>query len=108
VCLNILEERLGLSEVSSSADDLRLLRILTFKHTENLAAGTGQYTVTDGINAWTEEAKDYNPKNPTYSHVTQVVWKNTKELGCAIVTCPTGSIFPAAYGVRTPSPAPIR
>lgn len=72
-----------------------------FDITENLAAGTGDYTVTDGINAWTDEAKDYDPKNPTYSHFTQVVWKGTTDLGCALVTCPAGSIFPAMWGVRT-------
>jgi len=76
--------------------------------TENLAAGTGGYTVTEGINAWTDEASDYDPNNPTYSHFTQVVWKSTTELGCAMVDCPAGSIFPAEYGVRTLSPTLIR
>jgi len=71
---------------------------------ENLAVGTGGYTVTEGINGWTDEAKDYDPKNPTYSHFTQVVWKSTKQLGCAMVDCPAGSIFPAEYGVRNLSP----
>jgi uncharacterized protein YkwD len=66
---------------------------------ENLAAGTGSYTVTDGITAWTDEAKDYDPSNPTYSHFTQVVWKSTTDLGCAMVECPAGSIFSADYGV---------
>jgi len=70
-----------------------------------LAAGTGDYTATDGINAWNDEAKDYDPNNPTYSHFTQVVWKATKEVGCAIVTCPGGSIFAASFGVRAISPA---
>ena len=75
-----------------------------FELAENLAAGSGDYTVTDGINGWTAEDKDYDPKNPTYSHFTQVVWKGTKELGCAIVTCPAGSIFDAKFGVRVLSP----
>ena len=72
-----------------------------FQFTENLAVGTDPFTVTDGINMWTGEAGDYDPKNPTYSHFTQVVWKATKELGCAFVTCPPGSIYPVEYGVRT-------
>jgi len=71
---------------------------------ENLAAGSGSYTVSDGINAWNAEAKDYDPKNPTFSHFTQVVWKGTKEVGCAFVTCPPGSIFAASFGVRPLSP----
>ena len=108
VCLSTQEERLEHSAVRRSMDLPRLLRILTLELAENLAAGTGQYTVTDGINAWTDEAKDYNPQNPAYSHFTQVVWKGTRELGCAIVTCPAGSIFPTTYGVRTPPYSFIR
>ena len=42
----------------------------------------------------------YNPNNPTYSHFTQVVWKSTTQLGCAVATCPDGSIFAAGDGVR--------
>ena len=68
---------------------------------ENLAAGSGSYTVSDGIDGWNAEAKDYNPQNPTFSHFTQVVWKGTKEVGCAFVTCPPGSIFAASFGVCT-------
>ncbi|KAG7090345.1 hypothetical protein E1B28_009465 [Marasmius oreades] len=55
---------------------------------ENLAAGTGAFNGVAGVKLWTNEAKDYNPKNPQTSHFTQVVWKNTKEVGCAIKTCP--------------------
>jgi pathogenesis-related protein 1 len=74
-----------------------------FKHSggiygENLAAGTGDYTITDGINGWTSESSQYDPNNPTYSHFTQVVWKSTTQLGCAVVTCPAGSIFDASFG----------
>jgi len=76
--------------------------------TENLAAGTGNYTVTSGVKAWTDESKDYNPKNPKPSHFTQVVWKSSKKLGCAMVDCAPGSIFPPKFGVRTPSPTSIR
>jgi len=47
---------------------------------------------------WTAEEKDYDPNNPVPSHFTQVVWKSSKELGCATVTCAAGTIFPASYG----------
>jgi len=40
---------------------------------------------------------DYDPKNPTYSHFTQVVWKGTTQVGCAVATC--SGIFDASYGV---------
>ncbi|WWD04273.1 hypothetical protein V865_002341 [Kwoniella europaea PYCC6329] len=61
---------------------------------ENLAAGAGGgYTITDGFNAWADEASEYDPSNPQYSHFTQVVWKATTEIGCAAVTCLDGTIF---------------
>lgn len=66
---------------------------------ENLFAGSGDgYTITDAINDWMSEAKDYDPNNPTYSHFTQVVWKGTTQVGCAVHTCPAGTIFDASYG----------
>lgn len=75
--------------------------IFILKLTENLAAGTGDYTVTNAINDWMSEASNYDPNNPVYSHFTQVVWKSTTQVGCAIFTCPAGSIFDAQYGVGT-------
>ena len=72
-----------------------------FELVENLATGTGAYTVTNAIDDWMSESKDYDPNNPTYSHFTQVVWKSTTELGCAVITCPPGSTFPASWGVST-------
>lgn len=41
---------------------------------------------------------DYDPINPVPSHFTQVVWKETTEVGCAVQRC--NGIFPASYGVR--------
>lgn len=44
---------------------------------ENLAANAGEGTGTTaalaGIQLWEDEAPDYNPANPTYSHFTQMV-----------------------------------
>jgi len=71
-----------------------------FELTENLAAGTGGYSVADGIKGWTDELSSYNPQSPTYSHFTQVVWKGTEQLGCASFTCAPGKIFDIQYKVR--------
>lgn len=39
----------------------------------------------------------YNPNNPVPSHFTQVVWKATTEVGCAVQSC--SGIFAASFGV---------
>ena len=82
-----LKERLGLTEVRRPTESSYLLKMLMFGLAENLAAGGGDFTVTDAINLWTAEVKDYDPQHPTYSHFTQVVWKATTEVGCAVATC---------------------
>ena len=56
---------------------------------ENLAAGyVGGIEPTD---AWYDEIKDYDYNNPGFSeatgHFTQLVWKTTAQLGCAMVKC---------------------
>ncbi|KAJ7669300.1 CAP domain-containing protein [Mycena polygramma] len=54
---------------------------------ENLAAGTGNFTIQAAVKAWTDEVSEYNPNNPQPSHFTQVVWKDTTAIGCAVQTC---------------------
>lgn len=56
---------------------------------ENLAAGyVGGKSPVD---AWYNEISLYDYSNPGFSeaagHFTQVVWKSTSQLGCAMVTC---------------------
>lgn len=54
---------------------------------ENLSAGTGSFNATDAVTLWTDEESTYNPSSPTASHYTQVVWKGSTQLGCAVATC---------------------
>ncbi|QRV77683.1 cysteine-rich Secretory family protein [Ceratobasidium sp. AG-Ba] len=56
------------------------------KFGENLAAGTGLGAAA-AVKMWTDEASEYDPANPQYSHFTQVVWKATTEVGCAVTSC---------------------
>jgi len=63
---------------------------------ENLSAGTGDYTIVDGILGWTNEVTEYSPTDPSNAlHFTQVVWKATTQIGCAVASCP--DMFPG-YG----------
>lgn len=39
----------------------------------------------------------YNAGNPVPSHFTQMVWKGTTQVGCAVQKC--SGIFPSSYGV---------
>lgn len=73
-----------------------------FKHTngvlsdepygENIVAATGHFPIKDAVATFVQDAGQYNPAKPVYNHFTQVVWKSTTELGCAVSTC--NGIFP--------------
>ena len=79
---------------------------------QNLAAGASSAATASQsgqaiVDMWMAEEKDYNPKSPTYSHFTQVVWKGTTQLGCFQAQCAsskfkTGSgalVFPSMKSV---------
>ncbi|KAG8735633.1 hypothetical protein FRC10_010338 [Ceratobasidium sp. 414] len=66
---------------------------------QNLAAGTGNPSAATAVGWWNAERSDYNPSNPQASHWTQVVWKSSTRLGCAMASCAPGTIFDASYGV---------
>jgi len=64
---------------------------------ENLAAGTGSsYGIDAAIKSWTDEVSQYDPSNPQPSHFTQVVWKATTQVGCAVQQC--NGIFDPSFG----------
>lgn len=76
-----------------------------FKHQqagrgENLAMNTApneESNVEQAINDWYNEIKDYNYASNsckgTCGHYTQVIWHNTREVGCAMKRCPTMNMF---------------
>ncbi|TFK45006.1 CAP domain-containing protein, partial [Crucibulum laeve] len=60
---------------------------------ENLAAGTGSFGISNAMTLWMNEA-DNNPGfSSATGHFTQVVWKTTTQVACAIADCPAGTIF---------------
>jgi len=71
---------------------------------ENLFMGTtGYYGVADAVKSWESEKIYYhgqtlNPSNWHNSgHYTQLVWKDTKEIGCAMSACNGDSIVVCNY-----------
>ena len=67
---------------------------------ENIYASSGTATGPDAVAAWVGEASDYDYASNTCAagkvcgHYTQVVWKATTKLGCAIHDC-TGLAYPS-------------
>ena len=71
---------------------------------ENLFMGTlGYYTVIDGVKSWEKEKTGYsgeflNSANwRNTGHYTQIVWRNTTELGCATTICNNNLIMACNY-----------
>ena len=65
---------------------------------ENIYASAGAPANASGVvGSWVSEASSYNYSGNSCSnvcgHYTQVVWRDTTELGCAIKHCTTGSPF---------------
>ncbi|KAG0249822.1 hypothetical protein DFQ27_009768, partial [Actinomortierella ambigua] len=66
-----------------------------FKHSQNRQFGEnlayGYKDFPTAIKAWYDEERLYNYNNPSFSmatgHFTQVVWKSTKAVGCAVKYC---------------------
>ena len=63
---------------------------------ENLFWGSGSYTPEEVVGAWAEEIACFTyttfPESCgcTCGHYTQIVWRDTTELGCGIGACPGG------------------
>ncbi|KAF3533671.1 hypothetical protein DY000_02038351 [Brassica cretica] len=64
---------------------------------ENLFWGSGSdWTPTFAVESWTVEAKSYNHMTNSCEggmcgHYTQIVWRDTKRIGCARVVCENGA-----------------
>lgn len=78
---------------------------------ENLAWG-GTLSGVGTVDMWYEEKDQYNFVKPAYSnavgHFTQVVWKNSKEIGCGVARCGAQNFWvcryspPGNFNVDTP------
>ena len=84
-----------LAEVAQEWAD-KLMANGQFVHSHNPKYGENLYEITGAVaspaevvNAWAGEVKDYNYKSNTClrgmcGHYTQIVWNDTKEVGCAV------------------------
>ncbi len=69
---------------------------------ENMAWGPYGNNVATAVDAWYKEVSKYDFNNPTYQsstgHFTQIVWKNTTEIGCAYnLSCQYGGLYVCQY-----------
>lgn len=66
---------------------------------ENIAAGAPTQSVSGAVGSWVGEEQYYDHATNTCAsgqecgHYTQIVWKGTTAVGCAKVSCTTGSPF---------------
>ncbi|XP_045815211.1 basic form of pathogenesis-related protein 1-like [Trifolium pratense] len=68
------------------------------RYGENLAGSSGDLSGTNAVKLWVDEKRNYNHGSNSCVggeclHYTQVVWKNSKRLGCAKVRCNNGGTF---------------
>jgi uncharacterized protein YkwD len=71
---------------------------------ENLFWGSSAnaYKIVDASVSWYEEKQDYqfsvfnNDRGPVVGHYTQMVWRNTTEMGAGAAVCPDGGIIVVA------------
>lgn len=70
---------------------------------ENLAAGSGNLSAQTVVDLWMSEAPCYPPGGSlnecscTCGHYTQIVWRDSTELGCGVANCQSGQVWVCNY-----------
>ncbi len=73
------------------------------RYGENLAffAPAGQLDATAVVRGWYDEITKYDFDRPGFDfstgHFTQVVWKNTRKMGCGVAQCGGGELWVCNY-----------
>jgi pathogenesis-related protein 1 len=62
---------------------------------ENIAWG-GDRTAVSAVDAWYKEVNEYNYAKPGFAastaHFTQMIWRETKQIGCGVSKCYLGAV----------------
>jgi uncharacterized protein YkwD len=62
---------------------------------ENIAWG-GERSASSAVDAWYREVDDYDYAKPGFAastaHFTQMVWKDTRQIGCGVSSCYLGTV----------------
>jgi pathogenesis-related protein 1 len=66
---------------------------------ENIYASGGTATAMGAVTSWASEGANYNPQTGgcsggTCGHYTQIVWRTTLKVGCALHNC-NGLAYPS-------------
>jgi|307.fasta_scaffold360476_1 hypothetical protein len=69
---------------------------------ENLAWGTGDFaSAASSVEQWYNEIRQYNFSAPGFSsatgHFTQMVWRSSTQLGCAMANCSGETLWVCRY-----------
>ena len=72
------------------------------RYGENIYSASGQTPgVADVVDAWAEERKDYDARKNrcrgVCGHYTQIVWRASQRLGCAMATCGDTEVWVCNY-----------
>lgn len=86
--------------VAQLASDCRMVHSRDGPYGENLFwGGKDHWTPTDVVRLWVSENRHYDARNNNCTageicgHYTQVVWRESRRLGCASVKCNTGGLI---------------
>ena len=113
---NAVRARVGVPALSWSASLAQtaqdwadyLVATRTFFHSPSNQDGENLYAITGGaaspndvVSAWAQEASGYNISRDTCSgvcgHYTQLVWRGTREVGCAVATDTEREVWVCEY-----------
>lgn len=86
----------------------RLIETGTFAHRPDNSYGENLYAITGGtaspeqvVAAWADEARDYDIRSNTCTamcgHYTQIVWRATQDVGCAVAADPGREVWVCDY-----------